>query len=500
MNTKPSNNPRPSVDVHEDWKDPEQDPAIIEALRHALRERQVSSVVGVPEQGLPEAHRHELASRRPGFADRIIASAAEKWKAEPGAPRPAEPEELSVSSIALAGGRRSTEGVAALRETVQIPRPQGEAPIHEVYESQPSTRQLDIPAANDQYLSLLRENFGEILRRTRLNEPYAFPFWEPLGAGAQGVVFETRCAGADGFCLRAALKLISPEKYHTAASYDDDARRLAQVCSKIAWPRDGNIMGVSGFWCHRGIRMMLMELVDGYDLERLFRHAFMEQLQNRLGEREWRKYQEIVVTPTPDRPQLKPFVAVGIIRQCLAGLSSLDERSVVHGDIKPENIMLQRNGQAKIIDFGSAFELGSPPPWFFYTPAYAAVETLERRERTRQSDLASLGYVLIEVLAGKRLFAGHRDPKILIELKRALPDRLEQDILPPHVRCNRRLVNFCQRLIDPDLTRRFGSPSEADLHPRDGAAEVQRQLVQANLSLVVENEVHRWIDAVKPKS
>ena len=481
-----------------EWKDPVWDPPIIDAIRQARSDRQFRAMARSGEQDLPEAYQQALDARRPGFAERIVNALVSGQKVGVSGELTAQNEPPQDRSAAPAASPASTNRHAALQETSQANWQPPEALLRELYESQPSTRLLDELLVDDGHMSLLKASFQDIVRRRRLREPHAVPFWAQSGSGAQGVVFETRCPGADGFCLRAALKLISPEKYYSVASYDDDARRLARVCSRIAWPRHGNIMGVGEFWAHCGIRIMLMELVDGYDLERLLRLEMMQRLQQRLGDAEWSKYQNIVVTPTAARPQLKPFVAVTIIRQCLAGLSSLDERCIVHGDVKPENIMIQRNGQAKIIDFGSAFELGSPPPWFFYTPAYAAIETLERRERTRQSDLASLGYVLIELLAGKRLAVGQRDPGQLIELKRALPQRLE-DELPPHVRCNRQLVNFCQRLIAPDLDYRFSSPSEADLHPEDGAAELQRQLVRANLSLVVESELHRWIEAVKPQ-
>ena len=47
-------------------------------------------------------------------------------------------------------------------------------------------------------------------------------------------------------------------------------------------------------------------------------------------------------------------MAVAIIRECLAGLAALHREEIVHGDIKPSNIMVKRTGNAKIIDIGSA--------------------------------------------------------------------------------------------------------------------------------------------------
>ena len=100
-------------------------------------------------------------------------------------------------------------------------------------------------------------------------------------------------------------------------------------------------------------------------------------------------------------------MAVAIIRECLAGLAALHREEIVHGDIKPSNIMVKRTGNAKIIDIGSALDLNNMPQQKTCTPQYAAPEMLDREEVTPRSDLASVGYVLVELLAGRPLFAEH---------------------------------------------------------------------------------------------
>ena len=132
---------------------------------------------------------------------------------------------------------------------------------------------------------------------------------------------------------------------------------------------------------------------------------------------------------------MKAGVAVAIVRDCLNALAALHRHGIVHGDIKPSNIMLKRTGIAKIVDIGSAFELRDPPRVRTCTLAYAAPEVLENRETTPRSDLCSLGYVLIELLAGRQPFAGISDIRELLEAKRTLPLRLHE-ILPEEVlRC-----------------------------------------------------------------
>src|SRR6185436_14851196 len=123
----------------------------------------------------------------------------------------------------------------------------------------------------------------------------------------------------------------------------------------------------------------------------------------------WEEINSVIMTDGPMQPRMKPGIAISVVRECLAALAALHREGIVHGDVKPSNIMLKRTGNAKMVDIGSAFEMSDPPPQRTCTPSYAAPEVLEAAECTPLSDLASLGYVLIEMLAGRPLFAGIND-------------------------------------------------------------------------------------------
>jgi len=180
------------------------------------------------------------------------------------------------------------------------------------------------------------------------------------------------------------------------------------------------------------------------------------------------------------------------VRDCLAALAALHREGIVHGDLKPSNIMLKRTGNAKIVDIGSAFELEAPPPKRTCTPTYAAPEVLEGGECSPRSDLASLGYVLIEMLSGMPPFAGLNSLRDLLEAKRFLAQRLSH-ILPQEVVCNELLMSFCRGLVAPDPARRFPSAEAADL-VKEGAASFHRQLVKGDLASEYDNEIRIWLE------
>src|SRR5262249_10518042 len=150
---------------------------------------------------------------------------------------------------------------------------------------------------------------------------------------------------------------------------------------------------------------MEMEWVDGYDVHQLLTPAMLKRARERVSDERWAYLNDVIVTAGPVQPRLKPGIAIAVLRDCLAALAALHRDDVVHGDIKPSNIMLKRTGNVKLIDIGSAIGPGDDPRRSF-TPAYAAPEVLDGPGATPQSDLASLGYVLIEMLAGAPLFVG----------------------------------------------------------------------------------------------
>lgn len=341
---------------------------------------------------------------------------------------------------------------------------------------------------------VLFERYQKLVDENRISRTEHLRFRRRLGSGGQGVVFLTERRGTDSFTLPVAVKVFSPERFGDDRGYEEAMARIGKAANRVAQIQHDNLLDVHNFVESSRIRMMEMEWIDGFDLQRLLTTEMLNRVRQRASTRRWRYINDVVVTQGRVHPRLKPGIAVAIARDCLAALAPLHRTGVVHGDLKPSNIMLKRTGNAKIIDIGSAVDLADPPPYRTCTPSYAAPEVLERDECSPRSDLASLGYVLIEMLAGQPLFAGNKDLAQLLEEKRILPHRLKS-VLPQEVVCNTLLMNFCRSLVAPDPDRRISSAEDADL-AKAGAAAFHRQLVTVGLDSEYKNEIRVWLQSL----
>jgi serine/threonine-protein kinase len=337
----------------------------------------------------------------------------------------------------------------------------------------------------------LLSRYSEILDAGRLHWTEYHNLIRRLGSGGQGVVFLTTRRGSDDFTLPVALKIFSPERYESESLYDEAMARIAKVAARVAQIQQDNLLDVQNFVEQRRIRLMEMEWIDGYDLSRLLAPNLLDQTRSGVDDERWKYLNNVIVTAGPRQSRLKPGVAIAIVRECLAALAALHREGIVHGDIKTSNIMVKRTGNAKIIDIGSAVALDDIPPNRTCTPSYAAPEVLEGREITPRSDLASLGYVLVEMLSGHPPFAGLESYRDLLEAKRSLVHRLPQ-LLPSEVTCNELLMNFCRGMIAADPARRYPSAEDADLL-KGGAASFHRQLIVGGLASEYENEIRTWL-------
>ena len=197
-----------------------------------------------------------------------------------------------------------------------------------------------------------------------------------LGRGAMGIVYKAEDPNLDR--LVALKTIILEEDSEGRAEYQKRFVVEAKAAGKLQHP---NI--VTTFDCgeHEGMAYIAMELVEGTDLR--------SRLQNES-------------VPAAE--------AVEITRQVAEGLGYAHMRGVVHRDIKPGNIMLNAEGQAKIMDFGLArmriADHKTSTGMVLGTPRYMSPEQICGQPVDQRSDIFSLGIVLYEMLTGTRLFSG----------------------------------------------------------------------------------------------
>jgi serine/threonine-protein kinase len=205
-----------------------------------------------------------------------------------------------------------------------------------------------------------------------------FAILNRLGAGGMGQVY-----GAEDTTLKrfVAIKRMALQ----SESGEADRKRLlkeAQRASALNHPNVGSVYDVVD---HAGELWLVMEYIEG------------ETLRHRL-----------------DKP-ISAEEFFSIATQCCEGLQAAHEKGIVHGDIKPENIMLTPANRVKILDFGVARRAWSSNPDDATksmetiiaaggTPAYMAPEVLLQKPDDGRSDIFSLGLVFYEMLGGQQPF------------------------------------------------------------------------------------------------
>ena len=227
---------------------------------------------------------------------------------------------------------------------------------------------------------------------------------EKLGQGGMGEVYR---ALDKNLGRQVAIKIL-PEEFSTDPERLARFEREAKLLATLNHP---NIAAVYGFEEAKGLRFLVLELVDG------------ETLQTRLI-----------------RGPLPMDEALETCRQVAEGLEAAHERGVVHRDLKPGNIMITPEGKVKILDFGLAKAYASEtsgidiansptitaqmtgPGIILGTAAYMSPEQARGRAVDKRADIWAFGCVLFECLSGKRAFQGDTITETLAAILKGEPD------------------------------------------------------------------------------
>ncbi len=232
---------------------------------------------------------------------------------------------------------------------------------------------------------------------------------------------------------RVALKILPKER---TSDPERVARfvREARASSTLNHP---SIVSVHDAGSDGDVHFLAMELIDGESLS------------------EWMRKRRSVAS------------RIEIAAQIADGLAKAHDAGIIHRDLKPDNVMVTRDGRAKIVDFGIAklTEHGtsgsiSTPTARVGTTAYMAPEQIEGKTTDRRTDVFALGVVLYELFAGRHPFAAEQYADTIHNIVHLEPSL---DPIPEELR---RIVRRC---LSKEVDRRYDSLRDVALDLREYA-------------------------------
>ena len=259
----------------------------------------------------------------------------------------------------------------------------------------------------DQYIGKMLDDRYEIL--------------ELIGSGGMANVYKARCHRLNRLVAIKILKSNLADNADFRRRFHDESQAVAQLSH-------ANIVSVYDVSTNPDREYIVMELIDGITLK---------QYMERRGRMDWRE-------------------SLHFITQIMRGLSHAHSRGIIHRDIKPQNIMVLRDGSVKVADFGIAClanqgqtltqeALGSV---HYISPEQARGDRIDAR-----SDIYSAGVVLYEMLTGRLPFEGDSAVSVAIQHLSSVP-LAPRDIDPS---IPEPLELICMKAMNSDPNKRYAS-------------------------------------------
>jgi len=199
---------------------------------------------------------------------------------------------------------------------------------------------------------------------------------EELGKGGMGKVYRVEDKKIK---QEVALKLINPD----VASDEKTIERFSNELKTARMISHRNVCRMFDLGEEKGTHYITMEYVPGEDLKSFIKRA----------------------------RQLTAGTAINITKQVCEGLVEAHRLGVVHRDLKPQNIMIDKEGNSRIMDFGIARSITGKgitgAGVMIGTPEYMSPEQVDGKDTDQRSDIYSLGVILYEMVTGRVPFEGN---------------------------------------------------------------------------------------------
>jgi serine/threonine protein kinase/Tfp pilus assembly protein PilF len=278
----------------------------------------------------------------------------------------------------------------------------------------------DISSSNTE---TLQTPIREIARGATLAGRYEII--EELGKGGMGRVYKVFDTDIKE---KVALKLLKPEiasDRETIERFSNELRFARKISHR-------NVCRMYDLGKAEGARFITMEYVSGEDLKSMIRMS----------------------------TGFTVGTVLSIGKQVCDGLAEAHSLGVVHRDLKPQNIMIDKGGNAKIMDFGIARSIREKgitgPSILIGTPEYMSPEQAEAKEVDYRSDIYSLGIILYEMATGRVPFEGDTALSIAMKHKGEIPKDPKQ--LNPNLPED--LSGVILKCMEKDKAKRYQTAAE----------------------------------------
>ncbi len=298
---------------------------------------------------------------------------------------------------------------------------------HDPSEADPHVRKT---IENLRVVSRLAEAYRQVSRyHKRAPGPVPQFMWgdlevyEKIGEGAFAEVFR---AFDPKLSRDVALKLLKP-----SAGSENRQRRFIEEARLLAKIRHPNVLTIFGVDVHDGRAGLWADLLDGVTLE------------------EW----------VTENGQLGPQEAAVIGMHMCRALAAVHRSGLIHGDIKPANIIREKGGRIVLLDFGTVREIPHPDEPVSIpigTPLTMAPEVLLGDHPTPQSDVYSLGVVLYWMVAGRYPIEAERLDQLIDKHRSFKRNRM----IESRPEMPRGFIEVVDRALESDANSRTASPGE----------------------------------------